>query len=466
MKTDVAIVGGGPAGATAAMRLAREGVSTVVIEKERFPRFHVGESMTGGAGELLRDLGLEQHVTSGRHAVKHGVKVLGSNSNTWFVPVMRRDEAGELADQITWQVLRSDFDKRLLDEAGARGATLVPGKALKPLVGDDGAVRGVRVRTPDGELDVESELLLDCSGQATFLNAQGITGEKYVGAYDKQIAIFSHVVNFERDSGAEGERDMMPGNTLIIYKKKFHWAWAIPLDDEIVSVGVVIPSQYFQDSGLSKEDFLRRELHELHPDLRRRLPTVEFVEEMHAIPNYSFQVKNFAGKGFICVGDSHRFLDPIFSFGLDVALFEAWFVTETATRYLAGEGRDSDDLFREHMVRCERRGDVYEDFIDAFWEHPLAFSVFVNSRYRESVIDAFAGRNFGNDDQPYGAVHALRKLLDRERLYDDDDGLYSVPIGSRYHPERAELWDAEPDSIATTERWMRDLDAEASAALN
>lgn len=445
------------------MWLERKGIESVIIEKETFPRFHIGESMTGEAGALLRELGLETQIDESPHAIKHGVKVYGGQ--TWFVPVMQRTPEGELAVQIAYQVRRSTFDSMLLEEAAARGATVLSGKALKPLHSDDGEIRGVRVRADDRELDVEAEVVLDCSGQATFLSTHGVTGPKYLGAYDKQIAIFSHVTGFERDSADNGDREKMPGNTLILYKHKFHWGWAIPIDHETMSVGVVIPSQYFLSTRESKEDFLNRELREIHPQLERRMAEAVFVEDMHAIPNYSFQVRGFAGKRFICVGDSHRFIDPIFSFGLDVAVHESLVAADTVARFFAGEGRDDDALWKEYMERVERRGDVYEDFIDAFWEHPLAFAVFTNSRYRDTVIDTFAGRNWGEDGQPWGAIHAMRKLMNRERVY-DDEGLYSVPIGSRFHPERAPLWNSVLDSVETTERWMRDLEADETAALN
>jgi halogenation protein CepH len=110
----------------------------------------------------------------------------------WWVPLMGRNDAGELFDQYAWQVRRSKFDAMLLDEATSRGARLLRGRALSPLVDDADAVRGVRIASEDGtELELEAEMVLDCSGQATFLAGQGITGPKYLGAYDKQIAIFS-----------------------------------------------------------------------------------------------------------------------------------------------------------------------------------------------------------------------------------------------------------------------------------
>lgn len=454
MKTGVAILGGGPAGSCAAMHLASHGIDSVIVEKVPFPRYHIGESMTGEAGGLLRELGFEEEMIAAGHPLKHGVKVYGPSGNPWFIPVMQRTPDGALAEQVTWQVRRSDFDAMLLEEAERRGATVISGKALRPLLTEDGAVRGLSVRPSEGgELELDAELVLDCSGQATFMAANGLTGPKYLGAYDKQIAIFSQVAGFERDSGTGGERDAMPGNTLIFYRAKYHWAWAIPLDDDVVSVGVVIPAQYFLDRKESKQDFLRRELGELTAELARRLPSLEFVEDVHVIPNYSFQVSGFAGEGFICVGDSHRFIDPIFSFGLFVAMKEARFAAETAALYL-GNGRES-DLMREHVVRCDVGIDILEDLIDAFWENPLAFTLLVHLRCPEEMIDFFAGRIYAEDGQPSPAVFRLRKLLQRERSYDGQNH-DSVPIGSRYHPERAALWNATLDSVETTERWMRE----------
>lgn len=457
-ETDVLIIGGGPAGSTCALRLLERGIRPLIVEREEFPRYHIGESMTGECGAIVRDLGFGERMHADGHAIKHGVKVFGSRGNgDWWVPVMQRTEDLALHDVSTYQVRRSVFDSMLLDAATERGADRLVGRATAPLMSDDGAaVRGAQVTTTDGQVvDVEADITLDCSGQATFLSNRGATGPKYLGAYDKQIALFSQVADYERDDGAD--RQSQPGNTHIFYKRKYHWAWAIPIDDEITSVGIVVPAQYFRDCKESKHDFICRELRELNPGLAQRVANPTLVEAPHAIPNYSFQVRKFAGPGYICVGDSHRFVDPIFSFGLYVAMKEAGLAAEQVAQYLDGQDRGGGDPFQDYMVHTERAIDILEDLIDTFWENPIAFALMVHERFRDQVLDMFAGRIY--DGMPVAdrdrALAAFRKLLKRERSY-EADGMYSVPIGSRFHPERAPLWNSQLDSVATTERWLRD----------
>jgi len=451
-KTDVLIIGGGPGGTAAAMFLVREGIKPIVLEQETFPRFHIGESMTGEAGQLLRRLGLEEKMLSAKYPVKHGVKVYGSDGvNAWFIPVSARTPDWELIPGTTWQVRRSHFDGMMLQESEERGANVIRGKAVKPLLGEDGGVRGVTMCRPDGSYeDIEAEVTLDCSGLATFLGNQRVTGPKYVGNYDKQIAFFSHATGAIRDSGSSGETAI--GNTLIFYKKKFHWAWFIPIDDEVVSLGVVVPTATFQESRQTPDEFFRSALPGINPDLARRIPDIQLVEKVHVIPNYSYQVRRFCGKGYICIGDAHRFIDPIFSFGISATLREAEFAVPDVLAYLKGKGRDKANPFAEHMLFCEKGTENLEDMVDLFWEQPFAFATFVHHRYREELIDVFAGRVYESEHQPSPAMLKFRKMLKRTRDYEHEDD-YSIPIGSRFHPERAALW--EPNSpLSTTEEWM------------
>lgn len=436
MRSPVVIIGGGPAGAASAMFLARQGIESIIVEKDTFPRYHIGESMSGECGGIVRLLGLEQEMIRRKFPVKRGVNVYGpSGSHPWRVDVAARDKNWNIVPQTTWQVRRSEFDKMLLDTAVERGAKLIPGEALKPIVGDDGVVRGITVRGADGgTFDIHSELVLDCSGQHTFLANARVTGPKYRGNYDKQIAIFSQVANALRDDGPT--RD----DTQIFYQKKYHWSWFIPIDSEVVSVATVIPSAYFKERKESKADFLRRELHEINPEVRRRIPEVRLIEETRSIPNYSYQVRHFCGKGYMCLGDAHRFIDPIFSFGLYVSVLEAMRSAPVVRDYLNGKDRDSENPFGQYQIEIEQGIDILEDVMDTFWEYPLAFARMAHQVHRDLVTDIFAGRLWEN--QPSVAVNAMRRLLKRERAYSLNED-YSIPIGSRYHPERAAIWETE-----------------------
>ncbi len=135
----------------------------------------------------------------------------------------------------------------------------------------DDALRGVRVCWPDGKSeDIETQVVLDCSGSATFLANQRATGPKYVGSYDKQIAFFSQVTDAVRGSGVSGENGK--DNTLIFYKKKFHWIWFIPLDEEVVSIGLVVPTATFLEKKQTPKEFFCDELYNINPEIRRRIP--------------------------------------------------------------------------------------------------------------------------------------------------------------------------------------------------
>ena len=408
MKTDVAIIGGGPGGSATAMFLAQTGLRVTLIEKAQSPRYHIGESLTGECGNCLRTLGLEAEMTARRHPVKYGVTVYGPRGkNAFFVPVKGwRPESG-LFDTHTWSVRRSDFDHMLFAAAAARGVGVMQAEAVAPLLNGD-VVRGVRVRTNGGTVeDIASEVLVDASGPATFFSNVGVIGEKVRGSYDRQVAIFSQVLGGIRDPGVAG------GNTLIFYRQKHHWAWFIPLDDQVTSVGIVVPADYYRSKNESKHQFLLRELHQLNPELTRRLPQIEFVEEVRGISNYSYRISNFTGKGFLCVGDSHRFIDPVFSFGVFFAMKEAEYAAASIASFFAGSKREQPNPFADYQRVCDRGQDSVQELIDAFWQHPYAFKLLAHHRYPEDVIHMFAGRVY--EETPLPGLVAMRAINDKGR---------------------------------------------------
>jgi flavin-dependent dehydrogenase len=330
---------------------------------------------------------------------------------------MRRDENGKLVKNTTWQVQRSEFDRIVLNKAVKDGAELVRGKATKALQKEDGTVYGVEVKLENGDIEtIEADIVLDASGIATFLSTTGVASKKERGKYDRQIAIYAHVKGAKRD-----EQD----NTLIFYEKKNHWAWFIPINEDTVSIGVVTPSDYYRESNEDMREFYLREMHKINPALSERVPDVELVEEVRATTNYSYQVRNFAGKGFLCVGDAHRFIDPIFSFGLHFALKEACLAADAIAAYLHdGVGRDQENPFAAYEEYCELGMDTIQEVLDCFWSSPISFAFFAHQRYNEDFIDIFAGRIY--QETPSRGLQAVRKVNAKmARLADKQPELFS-----------------------------------------
>lgn len=416
LKVDVAIIGAGPAGTATALFLQQRGIKPVLIEKELFPRFHVGESLTGAIVNFLQELGLKEEMDIHGHPVKYGGKFYGPDGKGVFqVPVMARLPEKGLQEASTWQVRRSDFDKMLLDAALARGAKFIRGQALRPLPDEEGAVHNLLIRTSEGEIEeVEAEVLVDASGCTTFLSNNGVIGKAERGRYDKQIAFFSHVRGAVRDVGKDSNA------TLVFYQKTNHWAWFIPLDQEVVSIGVVVPATYFQDRKETKEAFFKRELHEINPNLNRRICQVELVEEVRAASNYSYHVREFTGKSYLCVGDSHRFIDPILSFGVHIAFHEAYKAAEAIDKYLQGTFCNQANPFIDYQKYCEKGADAFQEIIDGFWDHPLAFAFLAHNRYTEDFLDMFSGRVYNGVS--YRGLEALRELNahNHQRTYVSD----------------------------------------------
>ncbi len=410
-KHDVAIIGAGPGGAASALHLLQAGLKPVILEKDTFPRYHIGESLTGECGVCLRRLGMEEKMLDKGHPIKYGVTVYGTGGkNSFWVPVAERISKTEFKQQWTWQVRRSVFDKMLLELAIGQGAEFLPCEAVAPIMDDD-RMAGVTYRTPQGVVEkLNAEVVIDASGQGTFLANRGVIGPKERGAYDKQVAIFSQVANTIRDPGEAS------GNTLIFYQKKHHWGWFIPLDDELVSVGVVVPAEYFKAQKLSKPDFLKQELMTLNPEMAKRVPDLNFAEEVRSISNYSYHVDHFTGKGFLCVGDSHRFIDPIFSFGLYFAMKEAEMASQAVAQYFVGENRDTANPFAAYEHTANQGQNIVQDLVDCFWDFPFQFAYLVHYKHPLDIIDCFAGRLYGDEQQELPGVKSMRQMLAKRQL--------------------------------------------------
>lgn len=413
-KRQVIIIGGGPGGSATALYLLNAGIQPLIVERQAFPRFHIGESLSGECGNAIRTLNLDAELVAQNYPVKYGVNVYNPNGVPFWVEVKKRcPETNAMLPNWTWSVTRSSFDRILLDAALARGAEYMSCEAVGPLQ-ENGRVVGLQIRTPGGALeDLRSDVLVDCSGQATFLANRGITGPKVKGGYANQVGIFSQIEGMTLDEGTEPSKSL--GNTLIFYKQRDHWAWTIPLSPKVVSVGVVAPAAYFKEQGLDKTEYLRREIVSLNPELSRRVVKTEFVEEVRSVTSYSYATTNYAGPGFICVGDSHQFTDPIFSFGVFLAMKEGEFASKAICQHLGQNGDRKSDPFAAYQAVTTEGQDAIQDLIDTFWEYPLVFTRMASGAAQDDITDLFAGRVYGDIVRNNVSRVAMRRLLAKRR---------------------------------------------------
>jgi len=402
-KWDAIVVGCGPAGSTAGADLAAQGLRVLGLERQAFPRYHIGESLTGTVGNYLREIGLEERMNECSFPVKYGVKVVGREArNDFFVAT---------APAPTWQVRRDEFDDMLLGHARKQGLETEIG-TVSEVLRDGERVVGVRYVDAEGQTqEAQSDFLVDATGMSTLLAREGVAGTRKQDVYSDQIAFFSQIEGCERDPG------LMHDITMIFYNEPHHWAWFIPLDADRVSVGIVITGETYRAHQTElkaagrpvPEGIYDWGLEAINPELARRCAGKPRSEVVRVTRDYSYEIAPFAGDGWICVGDSHRFVDPIFSFGVSIAVQEGQMAAAAIESALqSGDYRAS---FSEYQRRCKLGQDAVYDVIRYFWRFPAFFGVQAQGRYREDIMRLFAGACY--DEEPLAGLEMMRESLAR-----------------------------------------------------
>ena len=403
---DVVIVGAGPAGSCLAIHLMRLGRRPLIVEKSEFPRSRIGESLTGECGRMLREMGLTDFMTRQAFPIKRGTTVFGPDGQSkYWVPVREQDATGSFVPKTTWQVRRPEFDKKLLDLAIERGAAFELA-ITRDIIIQDGGVAGVIILDASGKVrQIQCPVVADASGQSTFLSNIGVCGKRRRAGYHKEIAFYAQLVGARRDPAPDD------GNTQVFYKKKHHWAWFIPLSDSVTSVGVVLPKDVYKASGLRREAFFNEQIGSLNPELKRRLSCVELVSPVQVISNYSYRIDEFTGPGYLCVGDSHRCSDPIFSFGVNMGMYEARLAADAIDAYLNGGVSTQEDTFGNYREQSNNAQEIVQTIVDTFWMFPLAFLKLAHYSHKDDFAELFSGRVYSKEAQSLEAVSLMRNLL-------------------------------------------------------
>ena len=381
MDPDVIIIGGGPAGSTAAMLLAHAGRRVVLLEKATHPRFHIGESFVPRNFELLREVGLLGPMRRLPHVAKFGAEFgMGDGSK-----VSRFDFADGLVPEAeTFNFERAAFDEMVLDEARAAGAD----------VRQDTAVTKV-VRLADGDVAVETtagplagRYLLDASGQASVLARHLGTRQPAKEPHLQKVAYFAHFEGVERLPGRD------EGHPLIVMCDE-GWFWVIHIDARRTSIGLVIDHATARSTGVPADRMLAWGMARC-PLVRQRCANATGPDTNHVIANFSYRCKPYAGPGYFLIGDAAAFLDPIFSTGVCLGMMQAREAADRLDEVLAGTATPA--AARDRYVRfTDGSTSVFFRLIRQFYDHSFR-ELFLNGtgpadRHR-AVLAVLAGNVF------------------------------------------------------------------------
>jgi len=374
---EVVVIGGGPAGATTATLVAQQGRSARLYERERFPRYHVGESLIPETFWVLDRLGILPELRGGPFVEKHSVQFVseqGRLSEPLYFADYKPHESAR-----TWQVTRQDFDQLMLDNARRHGVDVREGMRVLDVLFEGGRAVGVRTVDEAGvEEDVRCHVVVDAAGQSGLILDR--LGLRQWDPLLKKAAIWSYFKGAAREQGRDA------GATLVMQTAgKVGWFWYIPLQNDITSIGVVAPFDHLFKNRDSKDlGAIFSEEVARCPGLQPRIAGAERVGPYRAAKEYSYRSSKVAGDGWVLVGDAFGFLDPLYSSGILLAL-------------------KSGALAADAIAAGLERGDVSEAALGCWGPDYVAGL----ERMRKLVCGFYDGLNFGKLVRDHGHAKPL-----------------------------------------------------------
>ena len=362
---DVIVIGGGPAGATTAGLLAKGGRRVLVLDRERFPRYHVGESLIPGFMQPMEELGLTERMEERGFERKYGgTLVWGNNEVPWnfsFTTGGRHPYA--------YHTRRADLDAMILDRARELGAFVIEDATVKDPIEDNGRVVGVRyaLRGHEGTCEATASLVIDASGQARVL------GRKFseVNWHDQlqNVAVWTYFDNCNRLPGDEYSNILIEG-------LKDGWFWAIPIDKAVSSVGYVTRSETAGSTDQSLEELFASE-REKSTKLKGLLQNAHQASGFRTARDWSYTNERFHGNGWVLVGDAAAFVDPLFSTGVALATIAASSLSKIVEKILQHPEIEEKALDRYSTAYRDFFNDI-RIFVEKFYDRSKTKGFYFN----------------------------------------------------------------------------------------
>jgi FADH2 O2-dependent halogenase len=418
--SDVIIIGGGPAGSTLACYLSLAGIDTLLLEQANHPRPHVGESLVTSTYLPFKEIGFIDTMEEVRFVRKYGAAWHALSGKEFSISFSPFPKYGIDRDYI-YHVDRSKFDHLLIKHAEKLGAKVVQGVRVRQVLFDDGNAVGVRAQVGETEFDLHAKLIVDASGRHTLLGRQ--LGIKENDPIFDQYAVHAWFKGLDR--GATESADYIHIYFLPVDRG---WAWQIPITDEITSVGIVAERDVFRKARKDVAEYFDTYIHS-NPALTQALAQAERINEFKTEGDYSYVMKQFVGDHFMMVGDAARFVDPIFSSGVSVAMMSARFATEHICRAF-----QTGDFSRAALQPCEdqvRSGvSIWYEFIRLYYKLLPLFTHFIqSSEYKFQIKELLQGLVFDRSSVP--VLDAMREYIRAVEASDNHifkSQLSSVPI--------------------------------------
>jgi flavin-dependent dehydrogenase len=361
---DAVIIGGGPSGTSSAAVLAEYGHKVLIIEREKFPRYHIGESLIPFTFQPLERIGMIPKMRKSHFVKKYSVTFVqpdGHRSQPFYF--FNRYDRNTVAQ--TWQVLRSEFDQMLLDNAREKGAQVREETTVNRLLMDGERVIGVECTSKDGRTyEVHAKITLDCSGKEAFTSNR--RGWRMNDPYLNKVAVWTYY------KGSKRGADIDEGATTVAYVPDKGWFWHIPQHDDMVSIGIVAEGKYLTRGGVKDlKTIFNRELDE-NQWVKDHLAVGEPQGNYFITSEYSRHSRYCAAPGLVLVGDALAFLDPVFSSGVMLALKSGVLVGETIHEGLVA-GDLSPARFTEYGATIRAGVENMRKLVYAFYDPNFSF---------------------------------------------------------------------------------------------